>query len=60
MNQEITHQMFCGPKITAEATASLYDSSIRSGVEILDIGAGTGRVAEKVFNLQSINYTKNI
>jgi ubiquinone/menaquinone biosynthesis C-methylase UbiE len=44
----------------AEATASVYDSSIRPGVKVLDIGAGTGQVAEQVFNLQSINYTKNI
>jgi ubiquinone/menaquinone biosynthesis C-methylase UbiE len=30
----------------AEATASVYDSSIRPGVKVLDIGAGTGQVAE--------------
>ena len=40
--------MYNGPKITAEAAASLCDSSIRSSVEILDIGAGTGHVAEQL------------
>lgn len=60
MKQEISHQIYGGPNITAEATASLYDSSIRPGVKVLDIGAGTGQVAEQVLNLHSINYKKNI
>ena len=58
MNQEISQQIYNGPKITAEAAASLYDSSIRSGVEVLDIGAGTGQVAEQVIHLQSIKLQK--
>ena len=58
MNQELSQEMYNGPKITAEAAASLCDSSIRSSVEILDIGAGTGHVAEQVIHLQSFNYRK--
>ncbi|XP_071157824.1 methyltransferase-like protein 27 [Mytilus edulis] len=34
------------PEITAKTTITLYDQSVRPSIEILDIGAGTGLVAE--------------
>ncbi|XP_052082515.1 methyltransferase-like protein 27 [Mytilus californianus] len=35
-----------GPKIAADTVISLYDSSVRSKVKVLDVGAGTGLVGE--------------
>ena len=40
------------PRIAATQVASLYKPSRRSGITIIDVGAGTGLVGEKVrFNL---------
>ena len=40
------------PRIAATQVASLYEPSRRSDVAIIDVGAGTGLVGEKVrFNL---------
>lgn len=34
--------------MTAETVASLFDTSARDNIEVLDVGAGTGLVATEV------------
>jgi len=46
--QDLCPVNYKGPEITAKAAASLYNEGQRENINILDIAAGTGFVAEKV------------
>ncbi|XP_052075375.1 uncharacterized protein LOC127712805 [Mytilus californianus] len=47
-DEDVSPQVYLGPKMTAETVASLFDTSARDNIEILDIGAGTGLVATQL------------
>ena len=46
--QDLCPVYYKGPEITAKAVASLYNEDHRDNINILDIAAGTGFVAEQV------------
>jgi ubiquinone/menaquinone biosynthesis C-methylase UbiE len=46
--QDLCPVYYKGPEIIAKAAASLYNEDHRENINILDVAAGTGFVAEQV------------